>query len=153
MKTNVLIQALVHVHRETRLRHSNAREADVKSYNEKAHVRSVNFEVGDYVLVAQKAGTNGHKLRVIWQGLQRVTGVYVVLDTTANNNSNLHAVEKLLDLRFNGHNDQYEVYTKWLGFDHETPTSEPFTTLQENIPAMHSCAATLGGGQGERGKG
>lgn len=175
MKTNVLIQALDHIHLETRLRCSKAREPAVKRHNDKTHVGSVNFLVGNYVLVAQRAGINGHKVSVIWCGPQRVTTevsdlvfecedlisnnlsilhanrlkFYAnaqlaisdeLLDTIANNKSNHSTVENLLDLRWNGDKNQYDVCTKWLGFDHDAPapTWEPLNNLWEDIPAMPS---------------
>ena len=96
MKADVLIKALEIIHRETRLRRNNAREAAVKRHNDKTHVRPVNLEVGDYVVVAQKAGTKGHKLRVIWRGTQRITRavsdlIFECEDLISNSFSLLHA--------------------------------------------------------------
>ena len=43
-------------------------------------------------------------------------------------------MEELLGLRFNAETHEYEVQVKWLGFDYEEPTWEPFGTMQEDIP-------------------
>lgn len=62
----------------------------------------------------------------------------VFLDTVAHNSCYLNKVEKLLDLRFKSDKNQYEVRAKWLGFDHEEPTWEPFDAMMEDIPALLS---------------
>ena len=95
MRRNVLIQFLENIHRKTRLRRSNAREAAVKRHNDKTHERPVDFEVGDYVLRAQKEESKGHKLRIIWRGPQRITRavshlIFQCEDLISNSFSLLH---------------------------------------------------------------
>jgi hypothetical protein len=43
--------------------------------NEKTHVRSPNFQVGDYVLVAEQRKSDVSKLQVKWKGPRRVASV------------------------------------------------------------------------------
>jgi hypothetical protein len=49
--------------------------AAVKKHNDKTHVRSLNFQVGDYVLVAEHRKTGVSKLQVKWKGPRRVVSV------------------------------------------------------------------------------
>jgi hypothetical protein len=58
------------------------------------------------------------------------------LDAVAHNDPHLNTVVKLVDLRFNADKEQYEVQSKWRGFDYEDPTWEPLSAMQENIPDM-----------------
>ena len=56
----------------------------------------------------------------------------------AHNSCYVDKVEKLLDLRRNRDKNQYKVRDKWLGFDHEEPTWEPFEAMMEDIPSLLS---------------
>ena len=44
----------------------------MKSHNRKTGVQAVNFDVGDFVLVAKRTSKGGEKLRVNWTGPRRV---------------------------------------------------------------------------------
>jgi ribosomal protein S17 len=46
-----------------------------RSTTTKTHVRSPNFQVGDYVLVAEHRNSSTSKLQVKWKGPRRVTRV------------------------------------------------------------------------------
>ena len=54
----------------------------------------------------------------------------------AHNAIHYNKVEKVLDLRQNADTGLYEVQCKWIGFDHEEPTWEPFAHMMEDIPGM-----------------
>jgi hypothetical protein len=50
-------------------------KAAIKKHNDKTHVRSPNFQVGDYVLVAEHRKSGTSKLQVKWKGPRRVASV------------------------------------------------------------------------------
>lgn len=60
------------IHREVAGARSRKRVTAIRSINEKKHVKEINFDVGDYVLVAQRDAVKQHKLRVRWRGSKRV---------------------------------------------------------------------------------
>jgi hypothetical protein len=51
------------------------RKDAIQKRNEKMHVRSPNFQVGDYVLVAEHCKSGVSKLQVKWKGPRRVASV------------------------------------------------------------------------------
>jgi hypothetical protein len=51
------------------------RKAAVQKHNDKTHVRSPNFQVGDYVLFAEHRKSGTSKLQVKWNGPRRVASV------------------------------------------------------------------------------
>jgi Chromo (CHRromatin Organisation MOdifier) domain len=51
------------------------RKAAIQKHNEKTHVRSPNFQMGDYVLVAEHRKSGVSKLQVTWKGPRRVASV------------------------------------------------------------------------------
>jgi Chromo (CHRromatin Organisation MOdifier) domain len=48
------------------------RKASIQKHNDKTHVQSPNFQVGDYVLVAEHRKRGTSKLQVKWKGPRRV---------------------------------------------------------------------------------
>ena len=50
-----------------------------------------------------------------------------LLDTIVHNDPHYQPVTKILDLRYNGDLEQYQVRCKWRGFADEEPTWEPFS--------------------------
>ena len=61
------------MHKEVAEQRKRRREQATARHNAKTHVRAVNFDVGDFVLVATREHSDGHKLRVTWRGPRRVT--------------------------------------------------------------------------------
>jgi hypothetical protein len=51
------------------------RKAAIQKHNDRTHVRSPNFQVGDYVLVAEDRKSGTSKLQVKWKGPRRVASV------------------------------------------------------------------------------
>jgi hypothetical protein len=51
------------------------RKATIQKHNDKTHVRSPNFQVGDYVLVAEHRKSDSSKLQVKWKGPRRIASV------------------------------------------------------------------------------
>jgi hypothetical protein len=50
-------------------------KASIQRHNDKMHVRSPKFQVGDYMLVAEHRKSGVTKLQVKWKGLRRVASV------------------------------------------------------------------------------
>jgi hypothetical protein len=50
-------------------------KAAIQKHKDKTHVRSPNFQVGDYVLVVEHRKSGTFKLQVKWKGLRRVASV------------------------------------------------------------------------------
>ena len=69
---NTLQNALNAMHREVVVISSAQRKRHVELHNRKTNVRSINLQVGDFVLV-RKAKSSGHKLDFTWRGPRRVT--------------------------------------------------------------------------------
>ena len=72
VKVNQIHSALAEMHRDVAQSRTRARKAAVKRHNERTHVQPVNFEVGDYVLVAHRTNNRGPKLNVKWKGPRRI---------------------------------------------------------------------------------
>jgi hypothetical protein len=49
--------------------------ATIQKHEDKTHVRSLNFQVGEYVLVAEQRKSGVSKLQVKWKGPRRVASV------------------------------------------------------------------------------
>jgi hypothetical protein len=50
-------------------------KAAIEKHNDKTHVRSPSFQVGDYVLVAEHRKSGVSKLLVKWKGPRRIASV------------------------------------------------------------------------------
>ena len=92
---NAILAALDDMHRAVAQIRSRNRKAQVARHNAKTNVKPVNFEVGDFVLVADALNRAGRKLQVKWKGPRRVTQaispfVYEVQDLVTEKISNVH---------------------------------------------------------------
>ena len=74
LQCNELLEALDNIHKDVYSRRDKALEAAIQRHNEQTGVRSINFSIGDFVLVAKSNATDGHKLQVKWCGPQRIIG-------------------------------------------------------------------------------
>lgn len=72
IKTRRLLHAFEKIHKDVSQSRSRKRQAAINFHNEKTHVQDINFEVGDYVLVAKRLSNADNKPRVKWRGPQRV---------------------------------------------------------------------------------
>jgi hypothetical protein len=66
---------MTEIHAQVAEKATRDRKAAIQKHNDKTHVRSPNFQVGDYVLVAgnRKSGTSN--LQSKWKGPRRVASV------------------------------------------------------------------------------
>jgi hypothetical protein len=66
MEVEKLSKATTEIHAQTPEKATRDREAAIQKDNEKTHVRSPNFQVSDYVLVAEYRKSGVSKLQVKW---------------------------------------------------------------------------------------
>jgi hypothetical protein len=68
-------KAITEIHAQVAEKATRYRKADILKHNDKTHVRSPNFQVGDYVLVAEHRKSGVSELQVKWKGPRRVASV------------------------------------------------------------------------------
>jgi Chromo (CHRromatin Organisation MOdifier) domain len=75
MEVENLSKAMTEIHAQVAEKATRDHKADIQNHNDKTHVRSPNFQVGDYVLVAEHRKSGVSKLQVKWKGPRRVASV------------------------------------------------------------------------------
>jgi Chromo (CHRromatin Organisation MOdifier) domain len=75
MEAEKLSKAMTKIHAQVAEKATRDRKAAIQKHNDKTHVRSPNFQVGDYVLVAEHHKSDVSKLQVKWKGPRRVASV------------------------------------------------------------------------------
>jgi hypothetical protein len=75
MEVEKLSKAMTKIHAQVAEKATRDRKAAIQEHNDKTHVRSPNFQVGDYVLVAEHRRSGVSKLQVMWNGPRRVASV------------------------------------------------------------------------------
>jgi hypothetical protein len=75
MKVEKLPKAMTEIHAQVAGEATQDCKAAIQKHNDKTHVRSPNFQVGDYVLVAEHRKSGVSKLQVKWKGPRRVASV------------------------------------------------------------------------------
>jgi hypothetical protein len=75
MEVEKMSKAMTEIHAQVAEKATRDRKAAIQKHNDKTHVRSSNFQVGDYVLVAEHRKSGESKLQVKWKGLLRVASV------------------------------------------------------------------------------
>jgi hypothetical protein len=75
MEVEKLSKAMTEIHAQVAEKATHDRKAAIQKHNDKTHVRSPNFQVGDYMLVAEHRKSGVSKLQVKWKGQRRVASV------------------------------------------------------------------------------
>jgi hypothetical protein len=75
MEVEKLSRAMTEIHAQVAEKATRDCKAAIQKHNDKTHVRSPNFQVGDYVLVAEHRKSGVSKLQVKWKGPRRVASV------------------------------------------------------------------------------
>jgi hypothetical protein len=75
MEVEKLSKAMTEIHAQEAKKATRDRKASIQKHNDKTHVRSPNFQVGDYVLVAEHRKSGVSKFQVKWKGPRRVASV------------------------------------------------------------------------------
>jgi hypothetical protein len=75
MEVEKLSRAMTEIHAQVAEKDTRDRKAAIQKHNDKTHVRSPNFQVGDYVLVAEHRKSGVSKLQVKWKSPRRVASV------------------------------------------------------------------------------
>lgn len=70
-----IAKALDEIHRDISKRKNKLTEDAIHRQNARTHVRSINFEIGDFVLVVKRSEKQGNNLRVTWKGPRRISRV------------------------------------------------------------------------------
>jgi Chromo (CHRromatin Organisation MOdifier) domain len=82
MEVENLSKAMTEIHAQVAEKATRDHKNAIQKHNDKTHVRSPNFQVRDYVLVAEHRKSGVSKLQVKWKGPRRVASVesdYVVV--------------------------------------------------------------------------
>jgi hypothetical protein len=75
MEVEKLSKAMTEIHAQVAEKATRDRKAAIQKHNDKTHVRSPNFQVRDYVLIAEHRKSGVVKLQVKWKGPRRVASV------------------------------------------------------------------------------
>jgi hypothetical protein len=75
MEVERLSKAMTEIHAQVAEKSTRDLKAAIQKHNDKAHVRSPNFQVGNYVPVAEHRKSGVSKLQVKWIGPRRVASV------------------------------------------------------------------------------
>jgi hypothetical protein len=75
MEVEKLSMAMTEIHAQVAEKATRDREAAIQKHKDETHVRSPNFQVGDYMLVAEHRKSGVSKLQVKWKGPRRVASV------------------------------------------------------------------------------
>jgi hypothetical protein len=75
MEVEKLSKAMTEIHAQVAEKATRDRKAAIQKHNDKTHVWSPNFQVGDYVFVAEHRKSGVSKLQVKWKGPRRVASV------------------------------------------------------------------------------
>jgi hypothetical protein len=75
MEIEKLSKAMTEIHAQVAEKATRDRKAAIQKHNDETHVRSPNFQVGDYVLVAEHRKSGVSKLQVKWKDPRRVASV------------------------------------------------------------------------------
>jgi hypothetical protein len=70
-----LSKAMTEIHAQVAKKATRDRKAAVQKHSDKTHVRSPNFQVGDYVFVSEHRTSGTSKFQVKWKGPRRVASV------------------------------------------------------------------------------
>jgi hypothetical protein len=79
MEVEKMSKDMTEIHAQLAEKDTRDRKAAIQKHNDKTHVRSPNFQVGDDVLVAKHSKSGVSKLQVKWKGPRRVASVESVL--------------------------------------------------------------------------
>jgi hypothetical protein len=66
---------MTEIHKQVAEKATRDRKAAMQKHNAKTHLRSPNFQVGDYVLFAEHRTSGMSNLQVKWKGPRRVASV------------------------------------------------------------------------------
>jgi hypothetical protein len=75
MEVEKLSKVMTEIHAQVADKAKRDRKAAIQKHNDKTHVRSLNFQVADYVLVAEHRKSGTSKLQVKWKCPRRVASL------------------------------------------------------------------------------
>jgi hypothetical protein len=77
MEVEKLSKAMAEIHAQVAEKITRDRNAAIQKHDDKTHVRSPKFQVGDYVLVAEQSKSGVSKFQVKWKGPRRVASMEI----------------------------------------------------------------------------
>jgi hypothetical protein len=113
---------MTEIHTQVAEKATRDRKAAIQNHNDKTHVRSSNFQVRDYVLVAEHRKSGVSKLQIKWKVLRRVVSVesdyvFVVANLFTNELKTAHAT-RLIFYKDKKLNVTAELFQTAQGNDH-----------------------------------
>jgi hypothetical protein len=72
LKVHDLQQQVAGIHKEVAESSTRSRCQKIEAHNRKTHIKSTDFAVGDYVLVAVPKKERRHKIMAVWRGPRRI---------------------------------------------------------------------------------
>jgi hypothetical protein len=75
MEIEKLSRDIMEIHAQEAEKATRDSKAAIQKHNDEMHVRSPNYQVGDYVLVAEHRKSGVSKLQVKWKGPRRVASL------------------------------------------------------------------------------
>jgi hypothetical protein len=75
MEVEKMSKAMTKIHAQVAEKAARDRKAAIQKHNDKTHVQSPNFQVGDYVMVAEHHKSGTSKLQLKWKNPRRVASV------------------------------------------------------------------------------
>lgn len=135
-KIEELADAVEAMHREVQEATTRDRANRIKMHNQKTGVRSSNFVVGDYVLIAVPEQSRRHKLEAKWRGPRRVVraesdSTYEVENILTFKRVIVHH-SRLIHYHDPSLNITVELEAAAEHLDHDTYTVKAFTGLRLN---------------------
>jgi hypothetical protein len=88
-----LSKAMTEIHAQVAEKATRDRKAAIEKHNDRTHVRSPNFQVGYYVIVAEHHKSGTSKLQIKWKCPRRVASVDsdYVFEKLSNAMTEIHA--------------------------------------------------------------
>jgi hypothetical protein len=165
MEVEKLSKVMTEIHAQVAEKATRDCKAAIQKHNDKTHVRSPNFQVGDYVLVAEHRKSGVSKLQVKWKGPRRVASVesdYVFVvenllmkalkaahetrlrfykDKKLNVTAELaqaaeHNYHQLYVVSTHEQEIFHELLVAWRGFRVGEATWEPYSVMAVDVPDM-----------------
>jgi hypothetical protein len=66
---------MTEIHAQVAKKATRDRKAAIQKHNDKTHVQSPNFQLGDYVMIAKHRKSGTFKFQAKWKGPRRVASV------------------------------------------------------------------------------
>jgi hypothetical protein len=141
-----LSKAMTEIHAQVAEKATRDRKAAIQKHNDETHVRSPNFQVGDFVLVAEHRKSGVSKLDERAQGLhatrlrfykdKKLIFTAELAQAAEHNDHQLYVVSMILDARYNEQEMFHELLVAWRGFPVGKVIWECYSVMAVDVPDM-----------------